>query len=189
MSGTSDKQDAESVRRTLAGETDQFEELVVRYQKPVFNAICRMVRNEEDAREISQNVFMKAFVNLRTVDPERRFFSWLYRIAMNDSINFLASKHTTEPLAASQRSTAAAPDENFEAGETRRHIDEALTHLTPQYKAVLVLRHFLDCSYQEMSEILELPEKTVKSRLFSARHLLRDELLARGYGDGRATRA
>ncbi len=189
MSCTSDKQDADCVRRALEGDTDAFEELVVRYQKPVFHAICRMVRDQEDAREISQNTFMKAFINLSKFDPERRFFSWLYRIAMNDSINFLASKHTTEPLAESHRSVEAAPDRKFEDAELSRHIDEALSTLTPVYKAVFVLRHFLDCSYLEMSEILAVPEKTVKSRLFSARHLLRDEMMARGYGSRRATHA
>jgi RNA polymerase sigma-70 factor (ECF subfamily) len=185
----SDKQDAECLRRTLAGETEAFEELVVKYQRPVFNAICRMVADPEDAREISQNVFMKAFAHIDRFDPQRRFFSWLYRIAMNDAINFLASKHPAEPLAESYSSPAAGPDGDFEASETRRHVDEALTHLTPEYRAVVVLRHFLDCSYHEIAEVLELPEKTVKSRLFTARHALRDELTARGYGGRRATHA
>jgi RNA polymerase sigma-70 factor (ECF subfamily) len=189
MSCTSDKQDAECVRRTVAGDSDAFEELVIRYQKPVFNAICRMVRNEEDAKEIAQNVFMKAFLNLGKFDRERRFFSWLYRIAMNDSINFIASSHPAEPLLESQRSAAAAPDEDFETTETRRHVDDALSSLTPEYKAVLVLRHFLDCSYEEISEVLNVPEKTVKSRLFTARHQLRDVLLNRGYGGWRKSHA
>lgn len=189
MSCNSDKQDAECVRRALEGDTEAFEDLVVRYQRAIFNAICRMVGNPEDAREISQNVFMKAFAHLDRFDPERRFFSWLYRIAMNDSINFLASKHPAEPLVDSFQSTAAGPDDDFEATERRKHVDEALKHISADYRAVVVLRHFLDCSYQEIAEVLELPEKTVKSRLFTARHLLRDELEARGYGGRRATHA
>ncbi len=189
MSCTSDNQDAECVRRTRMGDTYAFEELVVRYQGPVFNALRRMVRNEEDARELAQNAFMKAFVNLEKFDQEKRFFSWLYRIAMNDALNFIAASRPAEPLTESHRSAAPGPDENLEAAETRRDIDEGLSRLTPEYRAVLVMRHFLDCSYQEIAEILEVPEKTVKSRLFSARHELRDEMLARGYGRRRDAHA
>lgn len=186
---TSDKRDADCVQRTLTGDHDAFEELVLRYQKPVFNAILRMVRDQEDAREISQNVFMKAFVNLRKFDGEKRFFSWLYRIAMNDSINFLHARRPIEPLIDTHRSADASPEEAFEAAETRRQIEDAMTRLSPDYKAVLVLRHFLGCSYEEMADVLEIPEKTIKSRLFSARHLLRDELLACGFGGRRASHA
>lgn len=178
----SDKQDAECVRRVLEGDTDAFEELVIRYQKPVFNAICRMLHDPEDAREIAQTAFMKAFTNLGTFDTNRRFFSWLYRIAMNDCINFLAAKHESEPLLESERSAAASPEENLAAAEARRDVDQALSRLSPECRSVVVLRHVVGYSYRDAAEILGIPEKTVKSRLYSARQSLRDELAAKGYG-------
>lgn len=181
MTCTSDKQDAECVRRILEGDTDAFEELVVRYQKPVFNAICRMVHDPEDAREIAQTAFMKAFTNLRHFDQDRRFFSWIYRIAMNDSINFLASRRETESLLDTQPSDAAGPEETYSSAETRKHLDEALANLTPEYRAVIVVCHILGFSYHDAAEALGIPEKTVKSRLFRAREILRDHLVAMGY--------
>lgn len=189
MTGTSDKQDAECVRRTLEGDTDAFEDLVLRYQKPVFNAICRMVHDTEDAREIAQTTFMKAFTNLGHFDRKRRFFSWLYRIAMNDSINFLASRHDVEPLAPTQRSLEANPEETCENSETRRNVDAALGKLSPDQRSVVVLCHYLGCSYRDASEVLGIPEKTVKSRLFKARQILREELTAIGYSAGSVTHA
>jgi RNA polymerase sigma-70 factor, ECF subfamily len=182
MNCTSDRQDAECARRAREGDADAFEELVLRYQKPLFNAICRMVADREDAREILQSVFMKAYANIASFQPDRRFFSWLYRIAMNETLNFVCSRRPSEQLQETEPSLRRGPDDEFEAEETRRHVDEALSHLTPEYRAVLVLRHFLGCSYHEIAEILELPEKKVKSRLFTARTILRGELEERGYG-------
>jgi len=120
MNCTTDNEDNECIRRCLDGDTDAFEGLVVRYQKPVFNAVYHMVRNYDDAREICQAVFLKAYVNLKAFDPNRRFFSWIYRIAMNDSINFLSTTHQSESISPSYPSPASGPAENLEASELGR---------------------------------------------------------------------
>jgi RNA polymerase sigma-70 factor (ECF subfamily) len=184
MNCTTDSEDDDCIRRCLDGDADAFEGLVVRYQKPVFNAIYRMVQNREDAAEICQAVFLKAYVNLRAFDRERRFFSWIYRIAMNDSINFLSSRRSAEPIAANYESPAAGPEQHLEASELRKHLNRAIEQLSPDQRAVLVLRHFTHCSYQEIASTLQLPETTVKSRLFDARQCLREYLSAAGYRRG-----
>jgi RNA polymerase sigma-70 factor (ECF subfamily) len=167
--GTSDQLDVLCVRRCLDGRAEAFEEIVARYQKPMFNLIYQMVHDYEDAREITQTAFLKAFSSLKRFDQERRFFSWLCRIAMNESINALASRKPSEPILSDFASAAASPEDRASAAEVR---------------AVITLRHIANCSYREASEILGIPEKTVKSRLFSARQLLREELRARGFGGG-----
>ena len=180
--GTSDQADVLCVQNCLAGRSEAFEEIVTRYQKPMFNLIYQMVHDYEDTREIVQTVFLKAFSSLKRFDQERRFFSWLCRIAMNESINAVTSRKPSEPIVSDFPSPAASPEDRAQASEMRTLLSHALQKLTPEYRAVIALRHFASCSYREAAEILGVPEKTVKSRLFSARQILRDELTARGLG-------
>jgi RNA polymerase sigma-70 factor, ECF subfamily len=180
--GTSDHADLLCVQQCLEGRSDRFEEIVGRYQRPVFNVIYHMVHDYEDSREIAQSVFLKAFSNLSRFDQSRRFFSWLCRIAMNESINFVNARKAVEPMAGDYASPAASPEDEAQAAEIRVCLRRAMRKLTPEYRAVVTLRHFANCSYREAAEVLGIPEQTVKSRLFSARQLLRDELKARGFG-------
>lgn len=182
MNCTTHNEDADCVRRCLGGDADAFEGLVRRYQKPVFNVVLRMVQNREDASEICQGAFLKAYLNLAAFDVERSFFSWVCRIAMNESINFLSSKRVAEPIAATLPSRSAGPGEELESIELRRHLDDAIAGLSSDHRAVVVLRHFTQLSYAEIASTLEIPEKTVKSRLFEARRALRDRFVALGYG-------
>lgn len=160
---------------------DAFGLLVDKYQGPVFNAVFHMVRSYEDAREISQEVFLKAFENLSSFNPHRKFFSWIYRIAINESINFVESRRPTGDLPRSLKSNRPDPEKSYESLETSRHVHDALDQLTPAQRSVILLRHFFHLSYREMAEVLEIPEKTVKSRLFDARRNLRDLLANKGY--------
>jgi RNA polymerase sigma-70 factor, ECF subfamily len=184
-----DNEDGACVERCLEGDSEAFDELVVRYQKPVFNAIYHLVHDYEDARELTQSAFLRVFMNLDKFDPQRRFFSWLYRIAVNEAINFLAARKVTEPIDPSLRSPSAGPDAQLEAKDIVGHIQGGILVLSPDYRAVVVLRHFLDLSYDEGAEILEIPVKTFKSRLYSARQLLREYLIAHGYGTRRDSSA
>lgn len=179
---TSDSTDGECVRRCLRGETEAFDEIVLRYQKPVFNAIYHMVNDYEDTRELSQSSFMKAFMHLKSFDQRRAFFSWLYRIAINEAINFLSAKRVVEPIAADLPSSAAGPAERMEAKEIGAHLEAAMATLQPDYRAAVVLRHSLGLSYDQAAEIAGIPVKTFKSRLYSARQLLRLQLAAKGLG-------
>ena len=174
--------DATLVGRCLHGDLEAFGVLMERYQRQVFSAVLHMVGNYEDASELSQQIFMKAFENLRTYDVNRKFFSWIYRVAMNESINHLKTRRQWEPIQDSLATPHAGPADHFESGERSLEIQRAVRALDPIHRAVIVSRHFLDLSYSEAAEVLGIPEKTFKSRLFEARQLLREALEARGYG-------
>jgi len=172
--------DAELVRRCGGGDRKAFEALVVRYQRPVYNAALRMLRNPDDARDVTQTVFLRAYEHLADYDPSYRFYSWIYRIALNESINQLKGRKRLAPVPEDEPSDGPGPEQLVDAELSGRTIQAALMTLTDDYRAVIVLRHFLDCSYEDMAEVLQLPEKTVKSRLFSARQRLKDALQQHG---------
>jgi len=170
-----------AVERCLQGDFDAFGTLIERYQRPVFNTVLHMVGDAEDAREVCQQAFMKAFEHLSSYDPDRKFFSWLYRVAVNESINYLKARRPHEQLDESFEHPRPNPAEHFEVLEEWKHLHEAILELEPNYRAVVILRHFVHFSYEEIAEILNVPEKTVKSRLFTARQLLREALEAKGH--------
>jgi RNA polymerase sigma-70 factor, ECF subfamily len=162
------------------GDRRAFEQLVVRYQKPVFNAALRLLHNPEDARDVAQTTFLKVFEHLEDYNPAFKFYSWIYRIAVNEALDALGSRKPFEAISEEQADEAAGPEQQVEDEQVSREIETALMGIKPEFRTVVVLRHFMHLSYQDMSDVLELPEKTVKSRLYSARQLLRDELLRHG---------
>ena len=153
---------------------------MVRYQKPVYNAALRLLRDPEDAKDVAQTTFLKAYTHLADYDPSFKFYSWIYRIAVNESFNVLGRRKPNEGISGEEPDEAPGPDRQVEGEQTSRAIESALMGITPELRTVIVLRHFMHLSYQDMGDILVLPEKTVKSRLYSARQLLRDRLLERG---------
>ena len=170
-----------AIERCRQGDLDAFGTLIDRYERPVYNAILHMVGNAEDAREICQQVFMKAFEHLDTYDANRRFFSWIYRAAINESINHLKSRRQSEPL--DDRLVYPQPDpaQTYEEAERRERLQKTIQSLDENYRTVLILRHFVHLSYREMADVLKVPEKMVKSRLFTARQLLRQALEGKGH--------
>ena len=167
-----DEQDRALVRQFLEGHRDAGESLVDRYQKRLFNLALRMTGDVQDAEDITQTVFLNAFLKLSTYDPRFKFFSWIYRMTVNESLNLLKRRRPSVQLEDGPEIpvAAAAPDGSAE-GEDR--VGKALKTLGPNDRAVVVLRHFLLFSYQEIAEVLEIPAQTVKSRLFTARERLR----------------
>ncbi|HEX5131315.1 MAG TPA: sigma-70 family RNA polymerase sigma factor [Candidatus Krumholzibacteria bacterium] len=181
MSSVNAQHDVDLVRDCLSGNQRAFEALVRKYEKPLYNVAFRMLRDRDDAMDVVQTVFVKAYEKLGSFDPKREFFSWIYRIAINESIN--ASNRTKRMDEYESGVTAALPPSQ----EARRHeeilseeIERAIAVLKLDYRMVIVLKHFHDFSYQEMAEVLGIEEKTVKSRLFSARQQLKDILSSRG---------
>jgi RNA polymerase sigma-70 factor (ECF subfamily) len=170
-----------AIERCRQGDLEAFGTLIDRYERPVYNAILHMVGNAEDAREICQQVFMKAFEHLDTYDANRRFFSWIYRAAINESINHLKSRRPSEPL--DDRLVYPQPDpaQTYEEAERRERLQKTIQSLDENYRTVLILRHFVHLSYREMADVLKVPEKMVKSRLFTARQLLRQALEGKGH--------
>jgi RNA polymerase sigma-70 factor (ECF subfamily) len=175
---TADEQDRALVRRSLEGQRDAAGALVDRYQRRLFNVALRMLGNMQDAEDVTQTVFLNAFLKLRTYDPRYKFFSWIYRMAMNESLNTLKRRKPMVTLEDSfeNQGPGAAPDR---AAEAEDRVRKALMSLKPDDRAVVVLSHFVSFSYQEIADVLEIPVRTVKSRLFTARERLR---LALGEG-------
>ncbi len=160
----------------MDGDRGAFEALLVEYEKPVFNAAFRMLNNRDDARDVTQTVFLKVFENFAQFDPSRRFFSWIYRITLNESINWLGKENRLEPLLYETADEGRGPDEEVESARVSAGVQAALMTITTDYRTVVILKHFLGCSYVEISEVLEIPETTVKSRLYTARQQLKDAL-------------
>jgi RNA polymerase sigma-70 factor, ECF subfamily len=173
---TSPVEDTECVARCLSGDAGGFEVLVARYQRVLFTVALRLTGNYEDARDATQNAFVRAFERLDTYDPSRRFFSWLYRIAMNESLNLRRAQRSYEPVDP-RLEAGGSPADGVEAAEVSQRIQTALLKIPDEQREVVVLRHFGELSYQEIAEALRIPEKTVKSRLFTARQRL-GQLLA-----------
>lgn len=161
------------------GDRAAFATLVTRYQQPIYNAAYRMLGNADDAADTAQAVFLKVAERLGEYDPRFKFFSWLYRIAVNESINQLRRNGREERVEEAMEfagPASADPEWQLNEAQVSRRVQEALMRMKPNDRMVLTLRHFSECSYREMSDILELDEKTVKSRLYEARHRLRDLL-------------
>lgn len=175
-----DNEDLKLVQESLQGSRDSLERLLLRYEKSIFNAAYRILHDYEDARDVTQNVFVKAFQNLEHFDAKHRFFSWIYRIALNEAINLSKSRKRFDPGEDTRIEVRNTPENLLSRKELGEVVEAALMSLGFEYRVVIVLRHFNDFSYQEMGEILELPEKTVKSRLFTARTLLRELLSGKG---------
>jgi len=172
--------DSVLVSQCLRGDRKAFEVIVERYQKPVFNLALRIVNDYDDAQDVTQSAFVKAFENLKSYNPKYKFFSWLYRIALNESLNLVHQKKDLEELDEGLESKDKSPEEAYEDVALSEKIRDALMELRVDYRAVVVLKHFQNLSYKEVATILEVPEKTVKARLFTARQLLRGILTKKG---------
>lgn len=164
--------DADLARRCLAGDVDAFAPLVGRYQRVLFNTALRLVGNAEDARDVTQTAFVKAFEKLASFDPERKFFSWIYRIMMNESLNLVRARRPQLPLDSCLPAPGGDPQRHVQCRELGERVQAALASLPAEQREAVVLRHFAELSYAEMSLATGVPETTVKSRLYAARQRL-----------------
>ncbi|HEX7180953.1 MAG TPA: sigma-70 family RNA polymerase sigma factor [Thermoanaerobaculia bacterium] len=187
--------DAELVAHARAGSQEAFRELVVRFERPVYSLVVRMVQDAGTAEDLAQEVFIKAFRRLDTYDPERKLSSWLFKIAHNTTIDFLR-RHAPEtvPLEAEKEDdrgslSAVLSDESSEnpaaAAERRdmgRALERAISRLRTEYREAVVLFYLEGASYQDICEATGLPLGTVKTNLHRARKELAQEMAALGWG-------
>jgi len=174
--GQDDEQLLDRYRR---GDNQAFAELVARYQKPVFNAAYRLLGTAEDASDVAQEVFLRIVERLDDYDPKHRFFSWIYRIAINESIDMLRRTRREEPLdedADFAGPSGDDPQSRYQASQASVRVQRALMGMKMDDRVVITLRHFAECGYAEIAEVLGVDEKTVKSRLFEARRRLASQL-------------
>ncbi len=187
---TKENQDKVLIRRAKQGDLSAFEELVLRHEKMVYNVALRMMNHSEDAKDLSQEVFLKAYRSIQNFDERSAFSTWLYRITTNTCIDEMRrrkGKHSyslEEELESEdgsmQRQIADSgdtPEESLLREEKKDEILRALDTLSAEHKAAILLRDVRGLSYEEISEIMELPLGTVKSRISRARSQLKTEIL------------
>lgn len=176
-------EDAKLVKAAVAGDRDAYGELVERYQDRLFNTLLRVLGSRDDAKDVAQDAFVQAFVKLETFRGASRFYTWLYRIAMNMALSHRRRRRPVLSIEAVREGVGDEPvDQNrgpearMMDGERAAAVQAALARLGEEHRQILVLREMEDCSYETIAEILQLPIGTVRSRLFRARLVLKEEL-------------
>lgn len=182
------KKDFELVERAKAnGDEKAFAALMFRYRKPVFHMILKMVKNQDDAEDLTIEAFAKAFKNLAKFNPEYTFSTWLFRIATNNCIDFIRKKklntmsiHTTFTDDSGESVEIDIRDNNLNPAEVTMKkqkieiMQKIVTKLPPKYQILVRLRYFRELSYDEIAKELGAPLGTVKAQLHRARELLLD---------------
>ncbi len=188
-----DVSELDLVKQSQAGNTEAFDQLVSRYRTRVFGMIYNMVHNEQDAWDLAQDSFVKAWKSIGRFRSQSSFYTWIYRIIMNVTIDWLRKKQVKgagaefddaiqlkeiNPASRTVPKADALPHERMEQREIRQRIDAAIAQLTPEHRGVFLMKEIEDMQYHEIAEALDCSIGTVMSRLFYARkklqNLLRD---------------
>ena len=185
-----ERTDRELARASANGDKEAFRELVERYQRKIVAVATGMVHNLDDAMEIAQETFVKAYENLPQFKGDSSFYSWLYRIAFNLAIDFQRREQRRPTIPMLDRAggggedieeppgnrTPADPFKRVESSEIGARVVEAIDELTPDHKAVILLREVEGLSYEEISRVMQCSKGTVMSRLHYARKKLQGKL-------------
>lgn len=187
-----DLSDKELAAHAAKGRESAFRELLTRYERPVFSLIYRMVRDRTLAEDLAQEAFIRAFNAIGSYKPNYKFSNWIFKIANNHTIDYLrkrkldtvsihGSPHATtqedeERTAVTLEATDETPAEYVEHRELGGQIEDAIGELRPEYRTAILLRHVEGHSYDEISEIMDLPLGTVKTYLHRARGELKEAL-------------
>jgi RNA polymerase sigma-70 factor (ECF subfamily) len=171
------------VEAALAGDRDAFGKLVTRYQDRLYNTLLRVVGTHEDAADAAQDAFVQAYTKLDSFRGASRFYTWLYRIAMNVALSRRRRRrptasidHAKEAAGEEPADVAEGPEDMVLSQERIEHVQSALGGLGDEHRTILVLREIEGCAYEEIAEILDLPVGTVRSRIFRARVQLKERL-------------
>jgi RNA polymerase sigma-70 factor (ECF subfamily) len=171
-------EDRDLVGKARRGDLDAYNVLVSRWDRRVFNYLLKLVGHREDAMDLSQDVFLKAYQNLNKLDDPGRFGAWLYRIAHNEAYSLLRkARWDGEELT---ETAPPPPGGRMLPVETSLAVTAALERLTPDQREAVVLKVYEGFKFEEMAEILGCPVSTVKSRLYTALDLLKETLTAGG---------
>jgi RNA polymerase sigma-70 factor (ECF subfamily) len=186
------RDDPQLIHECLQGETAAFGELIARYQDRLYNTVYRLLDNAEDAQDVVQDAFLHAYQSLDSFKGDAQFFTWLYRIAVNTAISLKRKQKSAvrlqggadaatnvEPLDLSPDSD---PGRVLERTEQAARIQQALRRLSPEHRAVLIMKDVDDKKYEDMADFLDVPIGTIRSRLHRARLELRAILEAEEAG-------
>ena len=185
------------IQKVMEGDADAFEALVLANQKNVYNLALKMTNNEEDALDISQEAFLKAYSRIGTYRGESRFSVWLYRLTYNLCIDFLRKKPNTSTVPLMYQDDSgeehefeipdfrATPEDETILRENRKIINESFNELDTPQRELLMMREITGMSYLDIAVVLNISEGTVKSRIFRARKKLTAILIEKGtFPDG-----
>ena len=171
------------IRKVQCGEVSAFEDLVNAYKQKAYYVALGFVGNHEDALDLSQDAFVKAFKAIKTFDLNSPFFPWFYKIIKNHCLNYIKKNQRVrnDSLEELEEETFAqfeddkpTPRDNYEDSETRIQLWRAIDKLKPDFREIIIMKHFHNLSYKEIAEALNIPIGTVMSRLFNARQELRE---------------
>jgi len=180
--------DIELINLALNGDQQAYREILKKYRTPLYNLLFRMVRNKMETEDLVQEAFIKAFTSLSTFNDEYAFSTWLYKIAINNCIDHFRKKRLKtysidKPIDSKDGEISREfpdptyrPDTTLLSKEKDKMIEEAIQNLPEKYRISILLRHKEDKSYEEISQILNIPLGTVKARIFRAREMLKKQL-------------
>jgi RNA polymerase sigma factor (sigma-70 family) len=169
------------IEEIISGQSRPYRILVERYQNPVFRVILKIVADSEDAKELTQDVFVKAYESIRQYKPEYKFFSWIYRIAINNALLFIKRRKKLVKTENMSLKSMQIVDQNDDDENRDYLLNRSLQELNGYYQPVILLKYYADLSYADIAETLGISEKKVKSRLFDARKTLKEKLSESGF--------
>ena len=174
-----DPTDEALVRSVLSGDRDRFELLVERYQTRLVNYLYRMVRNLEEAHDLTQEVFIRVYQALDRYDSQYRFSTWLFRVAQNAAIDVIRRADEGGEAMVDLELPDGQPSalESLQGRELDASIRAAIDTLPWEYRELILLRHYGELAYEEIAEVKAMPLGTVKNKLFRARQMLKQHLL------------
>jgi RNA polymerase sigma-70 factor, ECF subfamily len=167
-------EDRDLITQARRGKVEAFNLLISRWEKRVFNYVLRLVGHREDALDLTQDVFLKAYQSLGKLEDVSRFAPWLYRIAHNEAYSLLRKNRPEGEMEYEPRSSE--PGARWMPIELSLAVESALNRLTADQREAVVLKVYQGFKFEEMAEILACPVSTVKSRLYTALDLLKDAL-------------
>jgi RNA polymerase sigma-70 factor, ECF subfamily len=190
--------DEELVARVVAGDTDSFNQLILRWERPIYALAYRQLGREEDARDVSQDAFLRAFRALPGFKGQAKFSSWLYRITLNlcrDWVRrqrrapFVSAPEGVEigDLVTSETTTTASVEDLLTRKDLGRHVARAMLRLPDEQRSAILLKEYHGLTFQEIADLQGCPLSTVKTRLYQGLSVLRRDLTRRGTMNSEAT--
>jgi RNA polymerase sigma-70 factor (ECF subfamily) len=175
------RNEADLIDRVRSGDQDAFAELVSLYRERIHRLVYGLLRDRDEAEDVTQEVFIKAFYRISSYKGQSAFYTWLYRVAVNAATDWRKKWWKRKGLSLSESPTGpeglpderARPERLAHGRELGRHLEDALEKLPEKYRTILVLREFEGLSYEEIGRVLSLRKGTVESRLFRARERLK----------------
>lgn len=169
-------EDRDLILRAARQDVAAYNLLVSRWEKRIYNYLLRLVGNREDAMDLNQEVFLKAYQSLRKLEDPGRFAPWLFRIAHNEAYSLLRKPKMDQPPEVSRERAEAPSFGQLLPLETSLAVERALTQLSPEQREAVLLKVYQGLKFEEISEVLDTPVSTIKSRVYTALEQLKQSL-------------